>query len=72
MEIKIGFQNAEGFPRKGVNQHKMREFERRMKDKQAYVIIESGCNKNNKLTDLTDNLEITTINYMNDINNSQY
>ena len=45
MNTRIGFQNAEGFPRKGANRHKMKDFEKIMRDKHAYVIIETGCNK---------------------------
>ena len=41
-----------------------------MKDKQAFVVIVTGFNKSNKLMDLTENMNITTLNTIKDIENS--
>lgn len=65
-------QNAQGFPGSRSNAHKMIDYVELLDKFHAVVIIETGINKNERLRDIAENLNITTVNHMKETGKEQY
>jgi len=62
--MTIGMYNANGYPSSKAVGHKMKAYEQRLRNKDVVILIETGINKNAKMRDLSEELELTSINYM--------
>ena len=64
--------NSNGFPSNRMHSLKMYYLNKIIKERDIAVILETGINKNGKMKDVTEDHDITKINYMKDIENEQY
>ena len=60
---RILCQNFNGYPTR-KNLHKMKETEQLLLDKNVCIILETGANRQDKMMDLSENLELTRENKM--------
>ena len=70
--IKLWMQNAQGYPSSRGNGHKMIDYVNKIDKFHAMIILETGVNKNEKLRDIADDVNITVTNPMKDIDREQY
>jgi len=71
-EINIICMNCNGFPSGSNHGLKLVLLNELIKDKDIAVILETGINKNRKIREVTEDHNVTKINFMKDIEREQY